>query len=363
MEKPIRGRYSWPLASPGYEVSLADAVLEEEGPRSVLDPYVTDGAVSLACAYRGISGTGVCPDPFLLKTAQAKTGIYGSKVPETLGYSCAVNTDEVFWESDTDPLPEIAGTYNYPRVRGEFLGRWLHQLPNETRDEIRDLLFVSYLRAAELLQGTGDFDESVGMELFWEGVSQVRDAVPDNPDVPSSLFEGGADGIPCPLRKSYSLVLSFLPSPSMSYDTGYRTLAQRSGYFADPAAMRRRDAQCIGMPLEPMADYMRDWRPSEKDPESLREALAELGDSQESMFVRRYAEETGSLIRSVGEILGKSKAVLFAGNAVIKGTEVPVEALIPELAERAGLKCQEPEKVHVRDNVRGLADWRFDLSK
>ncbi len=356
------GRYSWPLASRGYEVTLVNAVLEEENPRTVLDPYVTDGTVSLACAYLGIGGTGLCPDPLLMKLAQAKTGIYGKKTAETLGYSCATITDEVFWESDTDPLPEIAGAYRYPQARGDFLGRWLHHLPNEGRDEIRDLLFVSYLRASQLLEGDGEFDESVGMETFWNGVSQVRDALPDNPDKPAVLSEGGADGIPCPLRKMYGLVMTFLPSPSLSFDTEYRTLAQRSGFFVDDAVMRRRDAQCIGMPLEPLDRYMEGWRPSGPAPDSLKDTLGNLGDSKESMFVRRYAEELGELIGSVGEILGKTKAVFFAGNAVIDGTEVPVEALIPELAEKAGLKCQEPEKVRVRNDFRGLSDWRFDIT-
>ena len=364
MEKPIggRGRYSWPLSSPACRVSLADDVLDEENPRTVLDPYVTDGAVSLACAYRGIAGTGLCPDPLLLKLAQAKTGIYGEKTAEMLGYSCATMTDEVFWESDTDPLPEIAGTYGYEPARGDFLARWLYQLPKESRDEIRDLLFVSYLRASELLMGTGVFDESIGMETFWDGVSQVRDALPDNPSVPASLSEGGADGIPCPLRKHYGLILSFLPSPSASYDMGYRTLAQRSGVFTDRTVMRRRDAQCIGMPLEPMADYMKEWTPSRPAPSSISDALSELEGRPEYMFIRRYAEDIGELIASVGEVLGGSKAVFFAGNAVIDGIEIPTEALIPELAEKAGLKCQEPEKVRIRDNFRGLADWRFDIS-
>ena len=60
--------------------------------------------------------------------------------------------------------------------------------------------------------------------------------------------------------------------------------------------------------------------------------------------------------------LSKVKVIFFAGNAVIDGTEVPVEALIPELAEKAGLKCQEPEKVRVRNDFRGLSDWRFDIT-
>ena len=126
--------------------------------------------------------------------------------------------------------------------------------------------------------------------------------------------------------------------------------------------MRRRDAQCIGMPLEPMADYMKEWTPSRPAPSSISDALSELEGRPEYMFIRRYAEDIGELIASVGEVLGGSKAVFFAGNAVIDGIEIPTEALIPELAEKAGLKCQEPEKVRIRDNFRGLADWRFDIS-
>lgn len=301
-------------------------------PYHILDPVSGSGTVLYECGKRGWKCTGLEGDPFLRWISAARSRRFRKDAGEFAGYAWERVSDDVFWESERFRVPDISGTISFRPEVADFLSRVRRQLDRETDEGINDLLRLALCRMLPLVSGDGEFDDTAGMALYAECLSDICASMDPNSERCQSVNLADGREIPPMLRDAYDAVVSIMPPVSERPDSEYRrTMCQWIGFDN----IVRRDAMSIGYPLGDFGEYMRGYVPDS--------AVAEaIPFSEPPVHLVRWISDAVSFAESAAGVMSSSGTGRFLmPDEIVDGRCVRKADIVAEILSERGIPCEK----------------------
>jgi hypothetical protein len=386
------GRHGWLRLTPAYSVKLVTAILGDRGHAvNVLDPFSGTGTTALCAAYRGLHGTGLEINPFLVWLSSVKFRRFPSAAIErtrSLGAIVAATS-----ASPDSPMAEEPPIHNISRWWNGNELRFLRRLKasiesvSADRTDERDLLLVALCRIVIKLSNAAFNHQSMSFkrtdrtptlfdlerdyaDVFQRELSVVLDGAMDNPPVLSTVVAGDARQSSRFLHKKYDLLITSPPYPNrISYIRELRPYMYWLGFLANGRDAGEYDWQAIGGTWGIATSRLSDWKPSGTSfiPSCLKKALTGISDPANSNgsllanYVAKYFEDIWQHLSDIVAVLRRNAEVHYiVGNSTFYGTLLPVEEIFKAMLQKAGLHEVEIVKIRKRNSKAEL--YEFDVT-
>ncbi|MGI2335732.1 MAG: hypothetical protein ACRKGH_03700 [Dehalogenimonas sp.] len=347
--------YNWYPYKHSYSKDLVLNLLEHFGLTSgswVLDPFCGGGNTLLTCKNAGINSQGYDILPFAVFLTRAKTSNYNAETVQA-ALELLIESKHAFaegYEPSTIPI--------YGRAFGENTQRWLHHIKSRI-DKIMDLdtrnlatlAVLSILESVAKVAKSGGFlriierSEASCEELERKFIDRFRsflDNVKTNtlPEPPLSFAELG-DARKLPLARQYDAVITSPPYPNRHDYTRIYSLELAYHFLADNDQLKRLRYRTLRSHVEAREQYFPDeYNEPFQLTTLLNQALANgFNNPQVYTMMRGYFADMFMVLKEIKKSLkSNGRVAVVVSNVRFAGTMIPVDELLLEIGQQAGLK-------------------------
>lgn len=366
------GRHGWLRLTPAYSVRVVRELLTElpEDAR-VLDPFSGTGTTALCAAERGLSGTGVELNPFLVWLARLKTRRFAAR---TLTRAAAAAEEAIDALSTVEPLP-APPIHNVERWWAAPVLEWLCRLKAAlpTAGAHAELLELAFCRTMIALSGAAFDHPSMSFkeakshtgaqarERFEADVAAVLSAARTNPAGDARIVQGDARTLPVGDVR-FDAVITSPPYPNrMSYVRELRPYMYWTGHLKVARDAGELDWEAIGGTWGVATSRLKHWERSRPRPRGLGKVLDGIRQASDkngallANYVDRYFEDIDQHLEALRPRVAEGGRLVYViGNASFYGVLVPAEKLFESLMRRHGFRNAKSEILRKRNSNKDL---------
>ncbi len=380
------GRHGWLRLTPAYSVRLVGEVLDEfaEPGQRVLDPFSGTGTTALSAAQRGLDGTGLDINPFLIWLGRAKTRRFAPRTLERAREEAtAIARAGLRPRDELEPPPMHNIERWWDRRALSFLCATRAAMGEHGRGATRDLHRLALCRAAIRLSNAAfnhqsmsfregpahaDGDPEAWAEELEQDVATLCDQALPPPPGRATLVQGDARRL-AELEPDvgFDLLVTSPPYPNrMSYIRELRPYMYWLDYLRRARAAGELDWQAIGGTWGVATSRLASWKPDgpSRAPRSLHPILDAIEGSHPrngplmARYVHRYFHDMGHHVRAAhARLRPGASAHYIVGNASFYGHLVPAEQLLARQLQTAGFRGVEIRTVRKRNSKRELFEF------
>lgn len=364
------GRHGWLRLTPAYSVRVVRDLLDElpEGAR-VLDPFSGTGTTALCAVERGLSGTGVELNPFLVWLARLKTRRFAKR---TLARAAEAATEALEGLGEPVPAPPI---HNVERWWAAPVLDWLCRLKGAlpTRGAHAELLELAFCRTMIALSGAAFDHPSMSFKeakshtdaqaraRFEDDVRAVLEAAATNPAGKARIVHGDARALPVG-DVEFDAVITSPPYPNrMSYVRELRPYMYWTGHLKVARDAGELDWDAIGGTWGVATSRLKHWERSRPRPRGLGKVLGEIRRASDkngallANYVDRYFEDIDQHLEALRPRVAAGGTLAYViGNASFYGVLVPAEKLFESLMRRHGFHDARSAILRKRNSKKEL---------
>ncbi|MBN1943716.1 MAG: hypothetical protein JW849_10530, partial [Phycisphaerae bacterium] len=317
---------------------------------TVLDPFSGTGTTALSAAYRGLTGTGLEINPFLVWFSSIKFRKYSTDTIEktqSLGDEIADTTSSSELTVDPPPIHNIERWWNKRELY--FLCRLKACILDTTDDGSpeRDLLLATFCRVVILLSNAAFNHQSMSFknvnhaptlfeikrdfpDVFRTELSIVLNGAMDNPCIEPTVVTGDARQPSRFLNNTYDMIITSPPYPNrMSYIRELRPYMYWMDFLTNGRDAGEFDWQAIGGTWGIATSRLAEWEPGGNYfiPGSLEKSLKGISDPRNdngrlmANYVAKYFEDMWRHISDVSTILNPDSEIHYiVGNSTFYNT-------------------------------------------
>jgi DNA modification methylase len=386
------GRHGWLRLTPAYSASLVSTILNgHRHAASVVDPFSGTGTTALCAAYRGLRGTGLEINPFLVWYSSVKFRRFSPATlekTERLSEAIAIAASSCSSRAVVPPpIHNIERWWHDEELH--FLCRLkahILDVSEEGSDE-QSLLLVAFCRVIITLSNAAFNHQSMSFkntdkspslfdaawghaDIFRREFSLVLAGAADNPRIEPIVVTGDARQPSRFLNDTFDMLITSPPYPNrMSYVRELRPYMYWLGFLNTGRDAGEHDWQAIGGTWGIATSRLAEWKPSGKAfiPTNLKKSLAGIADPKNdngkllANYVAKYFEDMWRHMSDVGPILNQDAEVHYiVGNSTFYGTLLPVEEIFKAMLQEIGFYDVEIIKLRKRNSKAEL--FEFDVT-
>jgi len=377
------GRHGWIRLTPAYSVKVVHQILDDNPQvTSVLDPFSGTGTTGVVAAERGLQGSLLDINPFLVWLAKVKTDNYDYQVLQEVLDSAqqivdsarTMPIDDTLW---TPPISNIHRWWSPQRLRLLSCIYLALNRSYKSVSKVRDLLLVAFCRTVIASSNAAFNHQSMSFKDGCETMvndtelifSAFNDAVKHIATSICKSLPGHVDVMQADARylngtflSRYDCVITSPPYVNrMSYIRELRPYMYWLGYLVTTRDAGEMDWQAIGGTWGIATSRLSDWQSQGNYQSSkLKQNVGEIAEKSEVLanYVHKYMEDIFAHFTSLHHLLQPQARLLYiVGNSKFYDTLVPVQEFYADMMKRVGFQNINIKIIRKRNSKKELFEY------